>query len=294
MAKAMAHKFGQVIGDLLEESIKPALKQFTDTHGLYLDSQGPRKVRSGMKVTWKDAYGNKHDLDFVIERDGTENKIGIPVAFIETAWRRYTKHSKNKAQEIQGAIQPLLLANEDSAPFIGVVLAGDFSEGSLTQLRSLGFKVIYFTYADVIKSFASIGVDADYEEDTPDKDMMPRISALIHLSDEEKAQFAQSLMARKTDETHAFMDALDKAAKRTVELVRILPLYGQYYNMSSVEEAISFIQKYKEDSAKCLIIKYEVEIQYNNGDNIRGKFSEKDTAIAFLRRHQLLTPADVI
>lgn len=51
--------------------------------------------------------GNAHDLDFVLERGGSDDKIGMPAAFIETAWRRYTKHYRNNAQEIQGALEPL-------------------------------------------------------------------------------------------------------------------------------------------------------------------------------------------
>ena len=88
---------------------------------------------------------NSHDLDFVLERGGTPDKIGMPVAFIETAWRRYTKHSRNKAQEIQGALEPLAETYRHLAPFKGAVLAGVFTEGALTQLRSLGFTVLYFS-----------------------------------------------------------------------------------------------------------------------------------------------------
>lgn len=169
MAESPTHKFGQIIGDLLEEAIEPHLRKFADDHGLYLDKKGSRPARKGKKVTWIDAFGNAHDLDFVLERGGSAGKIGIPVAFIETAWRRYTKHSRNKAQEIQGAIQPLVIANQDAAPFIGVVLAGDFTEGSLNQLTSLGFKVLYFPYEDVVEAFARVGIDANFDEDTTDR-----------------------------------------------------------------------------------------------------------------------------
>jgi len=108
MATSPAHKFGQEIGLLLEEIIKPLLAQFAAKHGYYLDSKGPRgKARPGKKVTWPDKYGNTHDLDFVIEKGGTPDTRGRPLAFIEAAWRRYTKHARNKAQEIQGAILPI-------------------------------------------------------------------------------------------------------------------------------------------------------------------------------------------
>ena len=108
MAESPAHKFGQVIGGLLESVVMPPLEQFCEKQGLYLDYQKKiRPARRGRKVSWGDSYGNFHDLDFVIERNGSDYEIGQPVAFIEAAWRRYTKHSRNKAQELQGAILPL-------------------------------------------------------------------------------------------------------------------------------------------------------------------------------------------
>ncbi|MCL4505706.1 MAG: hypothetical protein M1140_06740 [Chloroflexi bacterium] len=147
MAQSPAHKFGQIIGGLLESVIRPQIEDFCLRHGLYLDHQGrDRPARRGRKVTWQDQYGNIHDLDFVIEQGGTDQTIGQPVAFIEVAWRRYTKHSRNKAQEIQGAILPLAEKYNWNTPYLGTVLAGVFTEGSLDQLRSHGFRVFYFPY----------------------------------------------------------------------------------------------------------------------------------------------------
>jgi hypothetical protein len=139
MAKAPGHQLGQIIGVALEAAIGPYLHEIAKEFDLYLDQTGPRPARPGSKVTWVDSLGNKHDLDYVFERGGTASEIGVPVAFIESAWRRYTKHSRNKAQEIQGAILPLLATHSESKPFAGVVLAGVFTDGSLEQLRSTDF-----------------------------------------------------------------------------------------------------------------------------------------------------------
>lgn len=128
MAESFAHKFGQIIGDALQSSVGPFLKAFARKNRLFLDVQGLRPARTGNKVTWTDSNGNKHDLDFVMERGGSRSTMGNPVAFIECAWRRYTKHSRNKAQEIQGAIIPLFEKYKKDHPFIGVILAGEGSD----------------------------------------------------------------------------------------------------------------------------------------------------------------------
>jgi len=54
--------------------------------------------------------------DHVLERGGTDAMRGVPAAFIETGWRRCTKHSRNKAQEIQGAVLALAHAKMLPAP----------------------------------------------------------------------------------------------------------------------------------------------------------------------------------
>jgi hypothetical protein len=145
MAEAAGHKWGQFVGEYCESALEPLLQDFADKHGLFLDKKGPRPARSGKKLRWVDSYGNGHDLDYVLERGGTPEKSGTPVAFIESAWRRYTKHSKNKAQEIQGAVLPIAEKHRYSAPLLGCILAGDYTANSLNQLRSIGFKVLYLS-----------------------------------------------------------------------------------------------------------------------------------------------------
>lgn len=176
MAKSPAHKWGQIMGDFLEEVFANELAKFARKHKLYLDTQGARPARTGKKVSWVDSYENSHDLDFVLERNGTKNKIGEPVAFIESAWRRYTKHSRNKAQEIQGAILPLVAKNKNFAPFVGVMLAGEFTSGALNQLKSLGFQVLYFPYSLILQAFKKFGIDASTEENTTEKDFLDKIN----------------------------------------------------------------------------------------------------------------------
>jgi len=283
MGLSPSHKFGQIIGDVLEEAIEPLLRGFAQDHGLYLDRKGPRTARKGKSVSWTDASGNKHDLDFVLEKGGTDSEIGTPVAFIETAWRRYTKHSRNKAQEIQGAILPLVTTHRHVAPFIGVILAGVFTEGALAQLRSLGFTAIYFPYETVIQAFRCAGIDASFHEKTPDSAFAKKVRAWKRLPRRTQAAVPRSLLELNSGEVRAFMGDLKLAITRKVETVRILPLHGTPREMSSVQDAIAFIQTYDEGASSQPIVKYEVAVRYSNGDRIEAQFTDKGGAVQFLR-----------
>ena len=136
MAKSPAHRFGQIIGDLLEYTLIRYCQPIAKEYGMYLDYKHSRPARNNQnEVRWTDINGNTHKLDIVIEYGGSEIKTGNPRAFIEMAWRRYTKHSKNKAQEISAAIQPLVSRYSEYGPFYGAVLAGEFTENSLIQKK---------------------------------------------------------------------------------------------------------------------------------------------------------------
>jgi len=283
MAESLSHKFGQIIGDLLELAVQPNLEKFARKQGLYLDKKGERVTRKGKKLTWADLKENKHDLDFVLERGGTDDKLGIPIAFIETAWRRYTKHSKNKAQEIQGAIIPLSEKYKSSSPFLGVILAGVFTEAALTQLKSLGFSVLYFSYETVIKAFAKFGINADFDESTSEKEFKKKISGWQKISD--KAEVAKELLKLNKKDVNDFFDALTNSVSRYIDSVFILPLHGKESALQTVTDAIEFLKKYSEGDTKQPLVKYEIIIRYNTGDKIDAFFKDKKDAIKFLETY---------
>lgn len=283
MAESPAHKFGQIIGDLLELALEPHLQKFARKHKLYLDKKGIRKARSGKKVSWTDSNGNKHDLDFVLERGGTKNKIGAPVAFIESAWRRYTKHSRNKAQEIQSAILPLAMKYKSSSPFVGVVLAGVFTGGALTQLKSLGFGVLYFPYDTVVKAFAKYEINAAFDEKTGEADFRKKINTWNKLLNKEDV--AKELLKLNKKSVDEFLSLLSNSVSRFIERIIILPLHGQENVSNNVTEAIDFIKKYSEEKPKRPLSKYEIIIKYNTGDRIEANFKDKNDSINFLESY---------
>ena len=290
MATSPAHQFGQIIGDAVEEAVIPLLTQFAKEHGLYLDKKGDRACRSGKKCSWVDLNKNSHDLDFVLERGGTRFRRGMPVAFIETAWRRYTKHSRNKVQQIQGAILPLIETYRNSAPFPGVILAGVFTGGALTQLRSLGFTVLFFPYETIVDVFKKSGIDAAFDETTPAAVFRRKIAAYKALSAAKRKRLHAELLRANSESVKDFIASLSVAVLRQIERIIVLPLHGTGHEMISVEDAIRFIQNYDEAANVDSFERYEIQVRYNNGNRIEATFGDKNAAIDFLRIYQPVTP----
>jgi hypothetical protein len=236
-------------------------------------------------VSWLDLHGNSHDLDFVLERYGTADAHGAPVAFIECAWRRYTKHSKNKAQEIQGAISPLSDKYECHAPFVGVILAGDYTEPSLEQLRSLGYHVVHITYPSVLAAFQTAGIDAAYDEDTEDKVVKGKIQAWKALPPEKHQLVVGKLRSSNKTKLDQFDRELERAITRHIVRVVVLPLHGHEHVCADVAQAVEFVRDYDETQPITEFDRYEICIHYNNGDKINGEFENRDNAIEFLKNY---------
>ena len=286
MAKAPVHKLGQLIGEFIESYFKQELEEICEERQLYLDVVGvKRKARSGKKVTLFDAYGSKHDLDFVIERNGTDETLGLPVAIIECAWRRYTKHSKNKAQEIQGAVLPIAEKYKYHKPFLGAVIAGEFTAPSVNQLSGCGFETIYFEYLDIVRAFAESGATIEYGEDTSDEDAAKMVSVFESLSESQLQTIFDRVVELSQTEVNKFKKTLMESLDRQVEQVVIAPLFGSNTTFDTIDEAVEYLQR---DSLKLAPenIKFRdvwVLIRYSNGDKIEGHFKTADRAERFVR-----------
>lgn len=284
MAESFSHKWGQIIGNLIQEFIRDTLQQVADEHGFYLDYQKKRKARISKKVSWQDRYGNYHDLDYVMERAGTEDTLGLPVAFIETAWRRYTKHSRNKVQEIEGALIPLADTYSHLNPFLGAILAGVFTQGALGQLESKGFKILYLEYDNIVKSFSSVGINASFNESTPEVEFQNKIAQWDKLPMENITTIKNQLLSLEKVKINNFIDTLQHSFSRLIQQVNIIVLHGLSQQVATIQNAIEYIHNYLDtQSTSAPALKYEIDIRYNNGDVIHAIFQNKTEALKFLR-----------
>jgi len=291
MGVSPAHRFGQILGEVLEQAVEPIVAAQAAKHHLYLDKKRSRPCRKGAKLSWSDVNGNIHDLDFVLERGGSDETQGTPAAFIEVAWRRYTKHSRAKAQEIQGAIMPLLQQHQKSVPFFGVVIAGVFTEPALQQLRSLGFSVLFIPTSSIVRAFAKVGIDAAADEDTPDAQFKRQVAKYEALSAKRKRSLAAALLDGHEQDVKAFSESMEKVLSRQIKRIFILPLHGSVVQFATIDEALESVEAFDQAKAISEFVRYEIEILYDNGNTLRGTFNDKSSAIEFLMSYKPLRVA---
>jgi len=72
--------------------------------------------------------------------------------------------------------------------------------------------------------------------------------------------------------------------------VRVLPLHGVPFELSSLVEAIEFVENYSATGIDTPVLKFEVEIRYGNGDKIQATLSEKNDVLAFLKTYLPVSP----
>ncbi len=291
---APGHKLGQMVGNFFEKFVDTVLaarlEKLALEHHLYLDRKGLRKSVRGelKKVSWLDNRGNKHDLDFVLEHGGSVETKGRPIAFVEAAWRRYTKHSINKSGEIEGALIHLRDSHR-TCRFVGAALAGEWTGGALKQMESRGITVLHIPYVAVVNSFRIKGIDLDYAETASPAKKQSLVRSLKALPDSELTEISVALEAEVADKLNTFLLSLEASVTTEITQVLVCGLFGRRATSSTVPQAIEWLERFETlDLQNAAFDKFEVLIRFKDGREIDGRsFPNKESAILFLRQFVL-------
>jgi hypothetical protein len=174
------HKLGQLIGDWYEEYfVLPLLQEVGKKLKLFVDSRFVTRTARNGRVIWEDLDGNSVDYDYVLELGGSEEKVGIPVGFVECFWRRGARHSKDKARDDSGKLMPMR-ETYPTARFLGIVAAGDFTQPARALVRSRNIDLFYVPKEKIVTAFSECGLRMDY----PDK-----------LAESEKAELVETFIS---------------------------------------------------------------------------------------------------
>jgi len=285
------HKLGQLIGDWFEEFfVLPLLQGAADHLKLYLDCRfRTRRAREGDKIIWKDLEGNEVDYDFVMELDGSDEKLGIPVAFFECFWRRGKRHSKDKARDDTGKLLPMRGVHP-TARFLGIVAGGDFTAPARTLVQNRQIDLFYVPKTKVVSAFEKNGLQIDY----PDRLLEPEKAKLAN-------EFEAGLTpAKKTDTAATLRELIGEVSLNTyVDRVRAalgaLPqeirIIAQRKSKPEVFETIAaataFLQQPSFDFST-LVENFVYEITYTDGTEFERMLDTIDEVKALHREIERL------
>ncbi len=139
---------------------------------------------------------------------------------------------------MQGAIMPLSETFASDRPFLGVVLAGVFTEGSITQLRSHGFGVLYFPFESLVAAFKQVGIDAYFDESSPDRIVQRKVTACSKLRDSDWNKVATHLRRLHRGDLQVFLHELEVSLSRAVQTVFVLALHGRSHEAATIDDRI--------------------------------------------------------
>lgn len=157
-----------------------------------------------------------------------------------------------------------------------------FTEGSLTQLQSLGFTVLYFPYESLVAAFKSEGIDIAFDEGTPDS-LFRRTTAKIEKTRPKTiARIREHLIASNQGAINAFFDALNRRLGRHITRVVVVPLYGRVNEFATVEDALTFLDGHMIHEGSGQFRKYEIRVDFSNGDKVEAFIESKHKVREFL------------
>jgi hypothetical protein len=161
-ASSSGHKLGQLVGDWYEKNIAATIfESVAKDLGLYLDHRFKERECRGGKIIWNDLDDNSVDYDFVIELGGNDKKLGIPLAFFETFWRRGARHSKDKARDDSGKLLPMR-NTYPTARVLGIVSAGDFTRPAQEYVKSRDIDLFFIPKDNIVQAWRESGIEVDY------------------------------------------------------------------------------------------------------------------------------------
>jgi hypothetical protein len=285
------HKLGQLVGDWFEQYfVLPLLQSVAEQLRLYLDHRfQSRKARQGDKIIWKDVEGNEVDYDFVMELDGSDEKLGIPVAFFECFWRRGKRHSKDKARDDTGKLLPMRDVHP-TARFLGIVAGGDFTAPARTLVQNRRIDLFYVPKAKIVSAFEKNGLQIDYPDRLPEAEKAKLADAfetgLTPTKKTETAATLRELIGEVSLDT--YVDRVRAALGALPQEIRIIAQRESKPEVfETIAEATSFLQDPEFDFST-VVENFVYEITYTDGTEFERMLDTIDEVKALHREIERL------
>ena len=95
----------------------------------------------------------------------------------------------------------------------------------------------------------------------------------------------EALISDNQGKVRIFITSLTATIARRIERIVILPLHGRNQAVKTIGEAVDLIESYNEKESPTSFERYEIQIRFSNGNEIKGQFNDKASAIEFLQMY---------
>jgi hypothetical protein len=274
------HRLGQIVGDWWETKvIYPLLEEVAQSLGLYLDNRIVSRTCRADKVQWADVEGNYVDYDYVLELGGNSSTKGVPVAFLESFWRRGARHSKDKARDDTNKLLPMR-ETYSTARFLAIAACGEFTEPAREYVRSRNVELFYIGKEKIVEAFQTIDATIDYPDSLPEKEKMKLVKNL-----ESKFSNSNQIKAATNLRNIAGQGAFTSFKQRIYGSLTATPQEIRIYSLArsgpvvfdSIKKAADYLdgnnQKFPVYSE---ITQYEYEVTFSDGSEFARALSSLD------------------
>jgi hypothetical protein len=149
-------------------------------------------------------------------------------------------------------------------------------------MESSGFKVALFSYKSIVNAFNGIGIDVHFDENTSDAVFKQVVAKIENLKTDKRKKLKDSLISFNTKLLSKFFTQLKITLDRQIDELILIPLYGNSYSFSTIDELNKFIDNYIVDKTYLKFNSYRIIVIYSNEDKIEASFHDKDDLAKFL------------
>lgn len=274
------HRLGQLVGDWWETRvIYPLLGEVADSLKLFLDNKSVARTCRSDKVHWADLEGNFVDYDYVLELGGTSSAKGIPVAFLESFWRRGARHSKDKARDDTNKLLPMR-DTYPTARFLAIAACGEFTEPARDYVRSRSVELFFISKEKIVEAFQTIGATIDYPDSLAEDSKMALVRDLeSKFSDANQKIAAENLrVIAGANSFSSFKQRIHGSLTATPQEIRIYSLtkFGPVV-FDSIRKADVFLrQSSPVFPTESQLRQYEYEVSFSDGSEFSRSLSSLD------------------
>ena len=139
--------------------------------------------------------------------------------------------------------------------------------------------------AEIEKAFASQGINAHWEEDTPEEELQLRVEQYEALTQEQTEVIAKTLLDNNLKQLTSFCAGLRDALSSKITGVDVVTLYGSSCECSTIADACAHICEgiSTHTLGEENFHHYEIVIKYSNGKHRCLPYKCRDDAVNALK-----------